>query len=52
MVLKSWTKKTKQLLELTKDKMRLIIYNKLDKAEANKDGIWISASNKEIQPFD
>lgn len=29
----------KQLLELTKDKMRLIIYNKLDKAEANKDGI-------------
>ena len=41
----------KQLLELTKDKMRLIIYNKLDKAEANKDGIWISASNKEIQPL-
>ena len=39
----------KQLLELTKDKMRLIIYNKLDKAEANKDGI--SASNKEIQPL-
>ena len=31
--------------------MRLIIYNKLDKAEANKDGIWISASNKEIQPL-
>ena len=41
----------KQLLELTKDKMRLIIYNKLDKAEANKDGIWISAANKEIQPL-
>ncbi|WP_462349029.1 tRNA uridine-5-carboxymethylaminomethyl(34) synthesis GTPase MnmE [Holdemanella biformis] len=41
----------KQLLELTKDKMRLIIYNKLDKAEASKDGIWISASNKEIQPL-
>ena len=41
----------KQLLELTKDKMRLIIYNKLDKAGANKDGIWISASNKEIQPL-
>ena len=41
----------KQLLELTKDKMRLIIYNKLDQAEANKDGIWISASNKEIQPL-
>jgi tRNA modification GTPase len=28
----------KQLLELTKDKMRLIIYNKLDKTEADKDG--------------
>lgn len=41
----------KQLLELTKDKMRLIIYNKLDKTEANKDGIWISAANKEIQPL-
>ena len=39
----------KQLLELTKDKMRLIIYNKLDKTEADKDGIWIS--NKEIQPL-
>lgn len=40
-----------QLLELTKDKMRLIIYNKLDKTEADKDGIWISAANKEIQPL-
>ena len=39
----------KQLLELTKDKMRLIIYNKLDKTEADKDGIWISAANKEIR---
>ena len=41
----------KQLLELTKDKMRLIIYNKFDKTEADKDGIWISAANKEIQPL-
>lgn len=41
----------KQLLELTKDKMRLIIYNKLDKANPNEDGIWISAANKEIQPL-
>ena len=41
----------KQLLELTKDKMRLIIYNKLDKTSPDKDGIWISASNKEIQPL-
>ena len=41
----------KQLLELTKDKMRLIIYNKLDKTHADKDGIWISAANKDIQPL-
>ena len=41
----------KQLLELTKDKMRLIIYNKLDKASPDKDGIWISAANKDIQPL-
>ena len=41
----------KQLLELTKNKMRLIIYNKLDKIEADKDGIWISAANKDIQPL-
>lgn len=41
----------KQLLELTKDKMRLIIYNKLDKTSPDKDGIWISAANKEIQPL-
>ena len=48
---KEWDEEDKQLLELTKDKMRLIIYNKLDKTEANKDGIWISAANKEIQPL-
>ena len=42
MVQKEWDEEDKQLLELTKDKMRLIIYNKLDKTEANKDGIWIS----------
>lgn len=39
------------LLELTKDKMRLIVYNKLDKVNDKKDGIWISAQNKEIQPL-
>lgn len=48
---KELDKEDKQLLELTKDKMRLIIYNKLDKTEADKDGIWISAANKEIQPL-
>ena len=31
--------------------MRVIFYNKLDKTEANKDGIWISAAYKEIQPL-
>lgn len=41
----------KQLLELTKDKKRLIIYNKLDKTSPDKDGIWISAANKDIQPL-
>lgn len=39
------------LLELTKDKMRLIVYNKQDKVNDKKDGIWISAQNKEIQPL-
>ena len=39
------------LLELTKDKIRLIVYNKQDKVSDKKDGIWISAQNKEIQPL-
>ena len=39
------------LLELTKDKMRLIVYNKLDKVNDKKNGIWISAQNKKIQPL-
>ena len=38
---------TGQLLKLS----MFDIYNKLDKTEANKDGIWISAANKEIQPL-
>lgn len=43
------TKEDEDLLEQTKDKNRLIIYNKKDvKSEKHPDGIWISAHNKEI----
>lgn len=43
------TKEDENLLEQTKDKNRLIIYNKKDvKSEKHPDGIWISAQNKEI----
>lgn len=43
------TKEDEDLLEQTKDKNRLIIYNKKDvKSEKHSDGIWISAQNKEI----
>ena len=44
-------KEDKELLELTKDKMRLILYNKSDKNTLYKDGICISAANKEIHPL-
>lgn len=40
-----------ELLRLTEDKMRLVIYNKEDLTTQTKDGIWISAQNKEIQPL-
>lgn len=43
------TKEDEDLLEQTKDKNRLIIYNKKDvKSEKHPDSIWISAQNKEI----
>lgn len=43
------TKEDEDLLEQTKDKNRLIIYNKKDvKSEKHPNGIWISAQNKEI----
>ena len=39
----------KKLLELTNDKMRLIIYNKEDLSQnTDKEGIWISAQNNDI----
>ena len=45
-------KEDQDLLVLTKDKMRLVIYNKQDKTDANENGqIWISAQNHQIQPL-
>ena len=45
-------KEDQDLLELTKDKMRLVIYNKQDKSNSkDTDNIWISAQNHEIQPL-
>lgn len=43
----------KALLEKTKNKKRIILFNKADKANTKQDidGLWISAQNKEIQPL-
>lgn len=40
-----------KLLELTKDKMRLIIYNKEDLSSSTSKDIWISAEKKQIDPL-
>lgn len=40
-----------ELLDLTKDKQRLLVYNKSDLYEQAKDGIVISAANGEITPL-
>lgn len=45
------TQEDRQLLELTKDKQRLIVFNKEDLGKSEQEGIWISAKNKEIQPL-
>ncbi|MBP3852732.1 MAG: tRNA uridine-5-carboxymethylaminomethyl(34) synthesis GTPase MnmE [Erysipelotrichaceae bacterium] len=45
------TQEDQQLLELTKDKQRLIVFNKEDLGKSEQEGIWISAKNKEIQPL-
>ena len=42
------TKEDEELLEKTKDKTRLVVYNKKDLSQENKDQIWISAQNHEI----
>ena len=43
----------KELLEYTKDKKRIIVYNKKDQLkEERKDGIYISAKNKDIEELE
>lgn len=42
-------KEDEQLLEMTKDKQRLILYNKADLTDNEGEGIWISASTGNIQ---
>lgn len=41
--------KDEELLEMTKDKNRLIIYNKKDLCEVRDEGIWISAKEQDIE---
>lgn len=41
--------KDEELLTLTKDKTRLIVYNKEDLTTKDKEGVWISASNGNIE---
>lgn len=45
------TKEDEDLLEMTKDKRRLIIYNKEDMSTNTQEGIWISAKHHQIQPL-
>ena len=45
------TKEDQILLEQTKDKRRLILFNKEDLQHQDKEGIWISAKNHQIQPL-
>ncbi len=43
--------KDHELLELTKDKTRIIVYNKQDEAIHNNEGVWISAKHNKIEPL-
>lgn len=45
------TKEDEDLLEKTKDKLRLIIWNKQDLSDTSQEGICISAKNHQIQPL-
>ena len=45
------TEEDQKLLDMTQDKMRLIIHNKADLSEPSSEGIWISAQNNQIQPL-
>ena len=41
----------KQILEITKDKNRIVVYNKSDKAVKEDGKLYISALNKDIEPL-
>ena len=41
----------KEILELSKDKTRIVVYNKSDIAKQDDDKIYISALNKDIKPL-
>lgn len=45
------TKEDEELLEKTKDKMRLVIWNKDDLSKGKKEGICICAKDHQIQPL-
>lgn len=45
------TAEDEQLLKRTENKLRLIVCNKADLAESSKEGIFISAKNKNIDPL-
>lgn len=45
------TKEDEELLEKTKDKMRLVIWNKDDLSKEEKEGICICAKDHQIQPL-
>ena len=47
------TEEDEELLEYTKNKQRIIVYNKKDVVgESNKEGIYISAKNHDIKELE
>lgn len=48
------TEEDQELLEITKEKQRIIVYNKLDtiKEKEKDEGIYISAKNHDIKPLE
>jgi tRNA modification GTPase len=47
-----FTPEDQELLNLTSDKKRIIVYNKKDKVNTYQDGIYISAINHDIAPLE
>ena len=45
------TKEDEELLEVTKNKTRIVVYNKQDLSKQQSDQLWISAQNNQIQPL-